>query len=55
MNYHDLYSFNARKVKCDGLIKDMEVTLAQLPVKSIMMDVVVDDIPANYEILLSIT
>jgi hypothetical protein len=26
--YHDLYSFDARKVKCDGLIKDMVVTLA---------------------------
>jgi hypothetical protein len=31
--YHDLYSFDARKVKCDGMIKDMVVTLAQLPVK----------------------
>jgi hypothetical protein len=49
--YHDLYSFDARKVKCDGLIKDMVVTLAQLPVKSIMMDVVVVDVPANYEML----
>ena len=28
MPYHDLYSFNARKVKCDGMIKDMVVTLA---------------------------
>jgi hypothetical protein len=24
--YHDLYSFDSRKVKCDGLIKDMVVT-----------------------------
>jgi hypothetical protein len=53
--YHDLYSFDARKVKCDGLIKDMVVTLAQLPVKSIMMDVVVVDVPANYGMFLSRT
>jgi hypothetical protein len=26
--YHDLYSFDARKFKCDGMIKDMVVTLA---------------------------
>jgi hypothetical protein len=46
--YHDLYSFDSRKVKCEGMIKDLVVTLAQLPVKSIMMDVVVVDVPANY-------
>jgi hypothetical protein len=39
--YHDLYSFDARTLKCDELIEDMVVTLAQFPVKSIMMDVVV--------------
>jgi hypothetical protein len=53
--YHDLYSFDARKVKCDGMIKDMVVTLAQLPVKIIMMDVVVVDVPANYGMFLSRT
>jgi hypothetical protein len=53
--YHDLYSFNSRKFKCEGLIKDMVVTLAQLPVKSIMMDVVVVDVPSNYGMLLSRT
>jgi hypothetical protein len=26
--YHDLYSFNSIKFKCEGLIKDMVVTLA---------------------------
>jgi hypothetical protein len=51
--YHDLYSFDARKVKCDGLIKYMVVTVAQLHVKSIMMDVVVVYVPANYGMLLS--
>jgi hypothetical protein len=53
--YHDLYSFDAIKVKCDGITKDMVVTLAHLPIKSIMMDVVVDDVPTNYGILLSRT
>jgi len=50
-----LYSFDSIKVKCDGMIKDMEVTLAQLPVKSIMMDAVVVVMPANYGMLLSRT
>jgi hypothetical protein len=53
--YHYLYSFDSRKVKYDGLIKDMVVTLAQLPIKSIMMDVVVDVVPANYGMPLSRT
>jgi hypothetical protein len=53
--YHDLYSFDARKVKCYGLIKDMVVTLGQLLVKIIMMDVAVVDIPTNYAMLLSRT
>jgi hypothetical protein len=53
--YHDIYSFNARKVKCDGLIKDMVVTLVELPIKRIMMDVVVADMPPNYGMLLSRT
>jgi hypothetical protein len=53
--YHDLYSFNTRKVKYDGIIKDMAVTLMQLFVKSIMMDVVVDDVSAKYGMLLSRT
>jgi hypothetical protein len=51
--YHDLYSFDARKVKYYGMIKDMVATLAQLPVKSIMMDVVVVDVPNNYSMFLS--
>jgi hypothetical protein len=31
--YLDLYSFESRKVKCLGVIKDMFVTLYQLPMK----------------------
>jgi len=51
--YKDLYSFDSRNVKCIGMIKDLVVTLAQLPVKSMVMDVVVVDVPANYGMLLS--
>jgi ribonuclease HI len=51
--YQDLYSFDAKKVKCMGVIKDMVVTLAQLPMKSVIMDIVVADVPANYGLLLS--
>ena len=51
--YKDLYSFDSRKLKCLGLIKDMVVTLAQVLAKSIVMDVVVVDIPAKFGMLLS--
>ena len=39
--YGELYSFDSRKVKCMGMIKYLVVTLAQVPVKSILMDVVI--------------
>jgi hypothetical protein len=51
--YQDLYSFDSRKVKCLGMIKYLVVNLAQIPMKSILMDVVVDDVPAKYDTLLS--
>ena len=35
-----------------GMIKDLVVTLAQVPVKSILMDVVIVDIPPKYGLLL---
>jgi hypothetical protein len=53
--YQDLYSFDSKKVKCMGLIKDMVVSLAQLPMKSVGMDIVVADIPPNFGMLLSKT
>jgi hypothetical protein len=43
--YKDLYSFDSSKVKCIGLIKDLCITLAQIPAKSMVMDIVVADIP----------
>ena len=51
--YKDLYSFDSRKVKCLGLIKDLVVSLAQIPVKSMVMDVIVADIPVKFGMLLS--
>jgi len=47
--YKDLYSFDSSQVKCLGLIKDLCVSLVQYPNKTILMDVVVADIPLNME------
>ena len=43
--YHDLYLFDSCRVKCIGLIKDLVVSLDQIPAKNVLMDVVVADIP----------
>ena len=43
--YGDLYLFDLRKVKCIGMIKDLVVNFAQIPAKSVLMYVVVVDIP----------
>jgi len=43
--YHDLYSFDSRRVQCLGVIKDLVVSLFQLPMKSVVMDIVVADVP----------
>jgi hypothetical protein len=51
--YKDLFSFDSRKVKCLGLIKDMVVSLSQIPAKNMVMDVVVVDIPPKFGMLLS--
>jgi hypothetical protein len=51
--YQDLYSFDSKKVKCLGVIKDLVVTLSQLPMKSVVMDIVVADIPPKFGMLLS--
>ena len=51
--YKDLFSFDSSQVKCLGLIKDLCVSLVQYPNKTILMDVVVADIPPKYEMLLS--
>jgi hypothetical protein len=51
--YKDLHSFDSSKVKCIGLIKDLCITPVQIPSKSMVMDVVVADIPPKYGMLLS--
>ena len=51
--YHDLFSFDSRAVQCLGLIKDLVVSLSQLPMKSVIMDVVVADIEPKFGMLLS--
>jgi hypothetical protein len=53
-SYHDLYSFDSRRVQCLGVIKDLVVTLFQLPMKSVVMDIVVADVPPKFGMLLSI-
>ena len=53
--YKDLFSFDSRKVRCLGLIKDLLVTLNQIHAKSIAMDVVVTDIPPKFVMLVSIS
>jgi hypothetical protein len=50
---HDLYSFGERKFVCLGMIKDLVVHLAQIPIKSVLMDTGVADVPVNYEMILS--
>ena len=49
--YKDLYSFDSRKVRCLGLIKDMVVTLDKSVAKSIVMDVVVAYNPPKFGML----
>ena len=51
--YKDMYSFDSIKLKSLGLIKYMVVTLAQIPAKIIVMDVIVVDIPDKFVMLLS--
>jgi len=51
--YHDLFTFDSRKVKCLGLIKDLAITLSQLPTKNMIMDIVVVNVPPKFGMLLS--
>jgi uncharacterized small protein (DUF1192 family) len=51
--YHDLYSFESRRVQCLGVIKDLVVSLFQLPMKSMVMDIVVADVPPKFGMMFS--
>ena len=53
--YHDLYTFDSKRVKCLGVIKDLVISLTQLPMKSLAMEIVVADIPSRFGMLLSIS
>jgi len=53
--YHDLYSFDSRRVRCLRVIKDLVVTLFQLPMKSLVMDIVVANVPPKFGMLMSIS
>jgi len=51
--YHAMYTFYSKRDKCLGVIKYLVVTLSQLTMKSVVMDIVVVDIPSNFGISLS--
>ena len=51
--YKDLYYLDSKKGKFVGLIKDLVVSLAQIPARSIVMDMVVADILALFGMLFS--
>jgi hypothetical protein len=51
--YKDLHSFDSSKVKCIGIIKYLCITQAQIQSKSMVMDIVVTDIPLKYGMFLS--
>jgi len=52
-SYHDLYTFGSKRVPCLGLINDLVVTLTQIPVKSVVLEIVVRDILPKFGMLLS--
>ena len=51
--YKYLYSFDSKRVKCLGMIKDLVVNFAQISMKSVVKDIVVADIHPHFGILLS--
>ena len=53
IEYQDLYSFDSRKFQCIGVIKDLAISIFQLPMRGMVMDIVVADIPPRFGMLLS--
>jgi hypothetical protein len=51
--YKDLFSFDSNKFKFLGLIKDFFVSLAQIPSKKMVIDMVMVDIPPKFGMLFS--
>jgi ribonuclease HI len=52
-SYHELYYIDSRRVQCLGVIKYLVVTLFQLTMKSVVIDIVVADVPPKFGMLLS--
>ena len=48
-----MYLFDSTEVKCLGLIKDLVISLHQIPEKSLAMDVLVVDVPPKFGMLLT--
>ena len=48
-----IYTLLIQGVQCLGVIKDLVVSLFQLPMKSVVMDIVVADVPPKFGMLLS--
>lgn len=53
--YKELYSFDYKRAKFFGMIKDLVVYLVQIIVKGVVTDNVVVDIPARFDMFLSIS
>ena len=53
--YKDLFSFDSKRVHCIGIIKEVVAGLAQLHVNTILMNMVVANIPPKLGMLLSIS
>ena len=50
--YHDLFTLDSKIFKFLGVIKDLVVSLTELPMKGLVMDIVVADIPSRFGMLL---
>ena len=51
--YKDLFSFDSRELRCLGLTKELVVVLHQIPEKSLVMGMVVVDVPPKFGMLFS--
>ncbi len=52
-SYYNIISFYSKKVKCLGVIKDLAISLSQILAKSLVMDIVLADIPPKFGMFLS--
>ena len=49
--YKDFFSFDSKRVRCIGLIKDVFVGITQVPTKTVVMEIVLADIPPKFGML----